>query len=209
MLTEQTEQTEQTAAKRAARSLAGASPAQKRGMVMLLISAVALLGLIALLIVRLVTASQAASVAPTFSLDGKPAPDFTATVAGGPQGQTFHLAAERGKPVVINFFASWCDPCVEEAPILKAGYATYAQQDGVIFIGIVYQDSSQNALAFARQYGEPYAIGEDPKGLTAIAYGVTGIPETVFINRAGTVVSKYGGPLDSGSLARSIQSILK
>jgi cytochrome c biogenesis protein CcmG/thiol:disulfide interchange protein DsbE len=204
-----TEQTEQSAPKMAPRSLTNMPVAQKRGIVMLLISAVVLLGLIALLIVRLVSASQAASVAPTYTLDGRPAPDFTATIAGGSAGQSFNLAAERGKPVVINFFASWCDPCVEEAPILKTGYATYAQQDGVVFIGIVYQDSSQNALAFARQYGEPYAIGEDPKGLTAIAYGVTGIPETVFINRAGIVVSKYGGPLDSGSLARSIQAILK
>jgi len=184
-------------------------PAQRRGLVMLAISAVALLALVALLLARLVSASQAAANAPTFSLAGKPAPDFTATLYSGTPGQTFHLAAEKGKPVVINFFASWCVPCAEEAPILQKGWQTYAERDGVVFIGIAYQDSQQNAVGFAQQYGVPYAIGGDPNGYTAISYGVTGVPETVFINRDGIVVSKSGGALDSGTLARSIQAILK
>lgn len=183
-------------------------PSQRRGLLMLGVSGVILLGLIALLAVRLVAAGQAATKAPAFSLDGKPAPDFTTTLYSGTPGQTFHLAAMKGKPVVINFFASWCVPCVEEAPILRAGWEQFAQRDGVVFIGIVYQDSRQSALAFAQQYGTPYAIGADSNGYTAVSYGVTGVPETVFINRQGIVVSKYGGPLDSGSLARSILAIL-
>ncbi len=80
---------------------------------------------------------------------------------------------------------------------------------GVVFIGIVYQDTEVNTLDFARQYGVSYAVGADPNGDTAIAYGVTGVPETVFINRQGVVVSKTGGALDSGSLDRAIQAILR
>ena len=182
--------------------------AQRRGMLMLAISAVVCLGLIVLLAVKLIAAGQAVSQAPAFTLDGKPAPDFTTTLYNGAPGQTIHLAALKGKPVVVNFFASWCDPCAQEAPVLAAGYQKWAPQ-GVVFIGIVYQDTQQNSVDFARQYGVGYSIGSDPQGLTAIAYGVTGVPESVFINRQGVVVSKYGGPLDSGSLDRSIQAIMK
>lgn len=205
---------EQEQQERAAkRSLSQMPPAQRRGLVALAISALILLGLIGLLAARLVTASQAVSTSSFYALVGKPAPDFTATLYTGgngqASGQSFHLAAMKGKPVVLNFFASWCSPCTEEAPNLNAGWRQYAQRDGVVFLGIVYQDTRQSALTFAQQEGVPYAIGADPTGSTAISYGVTGPPETIFINREGIVVSKYGGPLDAGSLARSIEAILK
>lgn len=182
--------------------------AQRRGMIMLAISAVVLLGLIALLALRLASAGAAVSKAPTFALTGKPAPDFTTTLYNGAPGQTIHLAALKGKPVVINFFASWCVPCEAEAPILAASAQKYSSQD-VVFIGIVYQDTQQNSLDFARQYGVTYAIGGDPNGDTAIAYGVTGVPETVFINRQGVVADKIYSITDSGSFDRSLQAILK
>jgi cytochrome c biogenesis protein CcmG/thiol:disulfide interchange protein DsbE len=182
--------------------------AQKRGLVMLAISAVVSLALIVLLAMKLVAAGAAVSKAPTFTLTGKPAPDFTTQVYNGAAGETIHLAALKGKPVVVNFFASWCSPCVEEAPILHAGWQKWAPQ-GVVFVGIVYQDTQQNALDFARQYNISYAIGSDPNGDTAIAYGVTGVPESIFINRQGIVVSKMYSALDSGSLDRSIQAIIQ
>lgn len=184
------------------------SRAQRRGMAMLAISAVVLLALIVLLAVRLVSAGAAVSKAPTFALAGKPAPDFTTTLYNGTSGQSIHLAALKGKPVVINFFASWCVPCEAEAPILAASAQKYAAQD-VVFIGIVYQDTQQNSLDFARQYNVTYDIGGDPGGDIAIAYGVTGVPETVFINRQGVVADKIYSVTDSGSLDRSIQAILK
>ncbi len=181
---------------------------QRRGLTMLAISAVVSLALIVLLAMKLMAAGAAVSKAPSFTLNGKPAPDFTTALYNGAAGQSIHLAALKGKPVVVNFFASWCDPCVEEAPVLAAGWQQWAPQ-GVIFIGIVYQDTQQNTIDFARQYNVSYSIGSDPNGDTAIAYGVTGVPETVFINRQGIVVSKYGGALDSGTLDRSVQAIMR
>ena len=175
---------------------------------MLAVSAVVLLALIVLLAMRLAAAGAAVSKAPTFALTGKPAPDFTTTLYNGTPGQTIHLAALKGRPVVINFFASWCVPCEAEAPILEASAQKYAGQR-VVFVGIVYQDTEQNSLDFARQYTLTYAIGGDPGGDIAIAYGVTGVPETVFINRQGVVADKIYSVTDSASFDRSIQAILK
>ncbi|MFL5656130.1 MAG: TlpA family protein disulfide reductase [Ktedonobacteraceae bacterium] len=120
-------------------------------------------------------------------LDGHPAPDFTLAALSTHPASAMHLASLKGKPVVLNFWASWCDPCKREAPIWQSIWQRVRSQ-GIVFIGVNYQDAQSDALNFLRTYGISYSNGVDPGSSTAISYGVTGIPETVFIDRRGVVV---------------------
>ena len=123
-------------------------------------------------------------------------------------GATIDLADLRGRPVVVNFWASWCIPCRDEAPLLRAAQERYAPQ-GVAFIGVVYQDSAASAQAFVDRYGIAYPSLLDPDGRTALDYGVYGIPETYFIAADGTIRAKQIGPLDAESLERQIAEALR
>jgi cytochrome c biogenesis protein CcmG/thiol:disulfide interchange protein DsbE len=138
-------------------------------------------------------------------LIGRPAPAFSLTAL---TGQTLDLGSLRGRPVVLNFWASWCLPCRDEAPLLTAAAADY-QARALQVLGIVYQDSAENARAFMARYGQTYPGLLDPDGRTALDYGVFGIPETFFIDRGGLIVSKQTGPLDAASLQRQIEAIVR
>ena len=126
-------------------------------------------------------------------------------------GQTLRLADLKGKPVVVNFWASWCDPCVDEAPVLEAASQQYAAQ-GVIFVGVSYEDEPSDSTRFLQQYGVTYPVGTDGSaktpGAIAIAYGVLAPPETYFINRSGVVVDEFSGPLSANLLDQRVARIL-
>jgi cytochrome c biogenesis protein CcmG/thiol:disulfide interchange protein DsbE len=124
-------------------------------------------------------------------LVGKPAPPFALKQAGS--GATLDLAQFRGKPVVINFWATWCVPCYQEHPVLTQAAQIYGGQ--VQFIGVVFDDAEGKILDFLRQNGGAYPTLMDQGGKTSIAYGVGGVPETFFLDRNGTIVAKYTGPL--------------
>jgi cytochrome c biogenesis protein CcmG/thiol:disulfide interchange protein DsbE len=173
------------------------------------VTAIALAALLALLAARLAAAQQTAGTLNGSPLVGHPAPDFTVALYNGAPGQRIHLTALKGKPVVVNFWASWCVPCQDEAAILRASWQKH-QGDGLIYIGISYQDKADAAKAFLSQYGISYPTGpDDATGSIAIAYGVTGPPETAFIDRRGVVAAKVGGALDDGTLERNVQLVLK
>ncbi len=119
----------------------------------------------------------------------------------------FSLASLRGSPVVVNFWASWCVGCKIEHPYLVDAYRIYHPQ-GVLFVGIVYQDSVSNARAFLREHGGGWPNLQDPSENTAINYGVYGVPETFFIDRNGVIRDKSTGPVTPELLNLNIELLL-
>src|SRR5205807_716500 len=111
-------------------------------------------------------------------LIGRPAPPFSLTPVGG--GAPIDLRSLRGRPVVVNFWATWCVPCFEEHAALAAAARTFSDAQ---FLGIVYEDEESRTQAFLAQHGSAYPSLLDSDGKTAIDYGVFGVPETFFIDR--------------------------
>ena len=131
-----------------------------------------------------------------------PAPAFTATTMAG---ANVHLSQYRGKPVVINFFASWCVPCVIEHPILMR-----LAKEGVPLYGVAYKDKPEDSLRFLRQHGIPYArLGVDQPGRVAIDWGLYGVPETYLIDRQGIIRWRWAGPLAEDTLTAELLPLLK
>jgi len=121
---------------------------------------------------------------------------------------TLALSNYKGKAVVLNFWASWCDPCKEEAPLLEGAWKRMqAQGKDVVFLGIDFQDSSHNGLRFLQQYSITYPAVLDADGSVASKYGVTSLPVTIFINRNGTVVGRVARELTAQALASNLQLI--
>lgn len=132
---------------------------------------------------RLEQGNGAPVVAPAFTL-----PRING-IAGIPDGGPISLASLRGKVVVLNFWASWCIPCKQEAPRLQEASERYASQ-GVVVLGIDAQDFTGDARRFANKYGLTYPIVHDGSGKTLNPYSVTGFPETFFVDRQGRLVGK-------------------
>jgi len=132
-------------------------------------------------------------------LIGRPAPEFALAPVGG--GAAVRLESLRGRPVVINFWATWCVPCFEEHAALTA--AARGLRD-VQFLGIVYEDEEARTQSFLQERGKAYPSLMDPDGRTAIAYGVFGVPETFFIDAQGRIVEKYVGPLQRSTIAELV-----
>jgi cytochrome c biogenesis protein CcmG/thiol:disulfide interchange protein DsbE len=141
-------------------------------------------------------------------LIGKPAPSLELPMLEG--GEIIDMASLKGQIVVVNFFASWCLQCRLEHAGLVAAAEAFAGS-GVQFVGIVYQDTANNALGFLDEYGlSPFTLYlADPGSRAAIAFGVFGIPETYFISPEGTVVGKVIGESDALLLGGAIDAILR
>ncbi len=136
---------------------------------------------------------------------GRRAPDFTLRTLDG--SRTVRLADLRGQVVIVNFWASWCAACREEHPALQDAWERYRDQ-GVVLVGIDFQDQRQPALDFMREMGGDWPVVEDPGGRTALDYGVAGVPETFFIGRDGVIRFKQIGPSSYELLTDQIQRLL-
>jgi len=135
----------------------------------------------------------------------KPAPSFALREVG--TNNTIDISQYRGKPLIINFWATWCGPCWEEHPVLVANARML--QPNVQFIGVVFQDKEDKILGFLQQRGTAYPTLVDERGKTAIAYGVGGVPETYFVDANGVIRAKYAGPMSADIIQANLQKVLR
>jgi cytochrome c biogenesis protein CcmG/thiol:disulfide interchange protein DsbE len=129
------------------------------------------------------------------------APAFSFPVLGH-SGQQISLSDYAGKPLIVNFFASWCTPCQKETPLLARFYR--AEHGKVALVGLDENDVVGNALAFTRAKGVTYPIGWDPQLTAAYSYGVGGLPQTFFLNAKHHIVDRIYGAVTQADLSKGV-----
>ena len=132
------------------------------------------------------------------------APDFSLTTF---EGETVTLSELRGQVVIINFWASWCLPCREEAAYLEGTWRKYKDK-GVVFLGVDYVDAEPNALAYIDEFDITYPNGPDLAQKIAEAYHIKGVPETFDVDKTGQLRGFHIGPLFSPTLDEKIEELL-
>jgi len=133
------------------------------------------------------------------------APDFTLT---GFDGKMVTLSKLRGQVVIINFWASWCQPCRQEAAYLEQTWRKYKDQ-GVVFIGVDYVDIESAALAYIQEFGITYLNGPDLGTRISQAYNIKGVPETYYVAKNGELRGVKIGPLQEPELDDKINELLR
>ena len=141
-----------------------------------------------------------------------PAPDFTLSLFEGHDGglgqSQIKLSDLRGKVVLINFWASWCIPCREEAPELEAAYRQFKDR-GVVFLGVDWVDIEADALNYLKSFNITYANGPDIGTKIGPLYHITGVPETYIVDREGNIQFYKLSPVKQGELAAVFERLLK
>ena len=132
------------------------------------------------------------------------APDFTLALL---DGKKFHLGDYKGKPVLINFFASWCLPCREEMPVLEKVVNEY-EPKGVIFLGVAVDDTEIKMKDFVAKYGVTFPVGLDKTAAIQKSFGIYGIPTTYFIDKQGVINYSHSGSVTEELLQHELDKLL-
>lgn len=136
--------------------------------------------------------------------EAKPAPDFSVKLM---TGEEVSLAQFKGRPLVLNFGASWCPHCLHELPILKETYDKYKGR--VEFLSVFVKSPREDVQSLIDKDGVSFKVGFDPDAVAGKAYGVKGIPETFFIDEDGNIVDDYFGGIERSELTGKIEMLLK
>lgn len=181
--------------------LEGTPTAPSRGRGKLIALAAGVILLLVLAGVSALGIRQASTARPAV---GSAAPTFSMPLFDGPQ---VDLAALRGKPVVINFWASWCIPCEDEAGDLERVWQKY--KDRVVFLGVDYVDTEPKAREFLQRFGITYPNGPDLGSRISYQYRIKGVPETFVLDRNGQVRLVKIGPTTEAELSATLDELLK
>ncbi len=157
---------------------------------------------------RVPSAESADGTPPPSPREGFSAPDFTLELLGG---GAVTLSELRGRPVVVNLWASWCPPCRAEMPAIERAYQDLKDEGLVVLaVNTTYQDSEAAAAAFVAEFGLTFPVALDRNGAVSSRYQLRGLPSTYFIDRDGVVRSVVvGGPMSEGLIRAKIEEILK
>ena len=139
------------------------------------------------------------------SVDAEAARDFSLTLL---DGESVTLSDLEGKVIMLDFWASWCPPCRQEAPTLVQLYREF-QGQAVEFIGVNIWDRPGDSRDYIDLFDIPYPNGSDTKGVIGIDYGVKGIPEKIFVDQNGVTVKKFVGPINAETLRATLNELLK
>ena len=134
----------------------------------------------------------------------KPAPPISMELL---DGQRLEVPTGPGVPRLVNFWASWCAPCHDEAALLERAWRTY-RDDGLLFVGVGIQDSEAEARSYVRQYDITYPNGLDTDGKITVDYGVIGLPVTFFVDSSGIVRRRWVGAIDASTLDEWLNELI-
>jgi cytochrome c biogenesis protein CcmG/thiol:disulfide interchange protein DsbE len=162
---------------------------------------VALAAVASLIAIALVASGPAGPAGSTGAAADPAAPAFSLPVLGQ-SAQKISLTDYAGKPLIVNFFASWCEPCQKETPLLARFYR--AEHAKVAIVGLDENDVLGSAMSFTRKEGVGYPVGFDPEVVAASAYGVAGLPQTFFLDARHRIVDRVFGAVTQADINHGI-----